>query len=194
MAEVFGVFTFPSDDHIGEYLPFGAEHSGVKWPYGQESRPVSPGPEVPQFSDLEEYTSGRRSLDPNVLRPSDELTVPIICDMELNRGTFRPAVNVPNADAYAENLPARGVVEVRAIVDTAGIHPLKVGSLPEPFAAYIRTQFSIIELVTEAYRARSRKLLLQALLLDPLVNSIAMAEKMLDDMLELQKDFLPTFS
>lgn len=33
----------------------------------------------------------------------------------------------------------------------------------------------------------------QALLLDPVVNSIPAAEKMLDDMLELQRAFLPTF-
>ena len=80
------------------------------------------------------------------------------------------------------------------MVDGSGIHPQRVGALPEPFAAYIRTQFSIIELVTEAYRTRSRKLLLQALLLDPLVNSITSAERMLDEMLELQREFLPVFS
>ena len=37
-------------------------------------------------------------------------------------------------------------------------------------------------------------LLLQALLLDPCVNNLTAAEKMLDEMLELQSDFLPEFS
>ncbi|MBM3189481.1 MAG: hypothetical protein FJZ90_12245, partial [Chloroflexi bacterium] len=41
MVELFGVFSYPSDDHIGEYLSFGSEFHGVKWPYGLESRPVS---------------------------------------------------------------------------------------------------------------------------------------------------------
>ena len=57
----------------------------------------------------------------------------------------------------------------------------------------MRTQFSIISLLTEAYRSRSRKLLLQALLLDPTVNSITAASRMLDEMLVLQSDFLPSF-
>jgi alpha-galactosidase/6-phospho-beta-glucosidase family protein len=35
--------------------------------------------------------------------------------------------------------------------------------------------------------------LLQALLVDPVVDSVANAEKMLDDMLDLQKDYLPSF-
>ena len=193
IAEVFGIFSFPSDDHIGEYLSFGAEYSGVKWHYGREIRPVSDGPEA-AAEPLEDYALGRRPLEGGIIKPSGELTVPLICDIELDRGTFRPAVNVLNDDGYIENLPRNGVVEVPATVDASGLHPLKVGSLPEPFAAYIRTQFTIIELVTEAYQTRSRKLLLQALLLDPLVDGIASAEQMLDDMLELQKDYLPKFS
>jgi len=40
-------------------------------------------------------------------------------------------------------------------------------------------------------RTRSRQLLLQALLLDPCVNSIAGAEKLLAEMLDLQREFLP---
>ncbi len=92
---------------------------------------------------------------------------------------------------YIENLPRDIVVEVPATVDAGGIHPLPVGAIPETYAAYMRTQFSIIKLVVEAYRTGSKRLLLQALLLDPCVNSITAAEKLLDEMLHLQKDFLP---
>jgi len=98
-----------------------------------------------------------------------------------------------NRGLYIENLPQGTIVEVTAIVDGNGIHPQKVGALPEPFAAMIRTHLAINELITEAYRTRSKKLLLQALLIDPVVNSVSAAEKMLDEMLELQKDYLPCF-
>jgi alpha-galactosidase/6-phospho-beta-glucosidase family protein len=40
----------------------------------------------------------------------------------------------------------------------------------------------------------SRRLLLQALLLDPVVNSITEAEKLLEDMLALQEDYFPVFN
>jgi alpha-galactosidase len=193
LAEVFGVFTFPSDDHIGEYLSFGAEYGGVKWHYGQEVRPV-PLRETAEERTLEQYAGGERPLDADVLRLSGEAAVPIICDIALDRGAQRPAVNVLNTAHYIANLPEHGVVEVPATVDASGIHPRHVGEIPEPFAAVIRTEFTIHQLLTEAYRTGSRRLLLQALLLDPTVDSIDAAGRLLDDMLDLQRDYLPTFA
>ncbi len=193
MAEVFNIFTFPSDEHIGEFLTYGSEFTGIQWPYGMEKKQLKREEAEAQDHSFEEYLSGKRALDQEILKPSGEMSVPIICDILLDRKAWRPAVNVMNRELFIENLPETGIVEVPAIVDGKGIHPQKVGSLPESFAAIIRTQLSINELITEAYRTRSKKLLLQALALDPLVNSISAAEKMLDEMLELQKDFLPHF-
>jgi alpha-galactosidase len=102
-------------------------------------------------------------------------------------------VNVPNAGGYVKNLPADGIVEVPAKVDSAGVHPLQVGPLPEPLAALCRQQITIQRLIVEAYRERSRDLLLQALVLDPIVDSVDRAERMLDYMLDLQSDYLPAF-
>jgi len=192
VAEVFGVFTFPSDDHIGEYLSYGSEYHGIKWPYGRESRSVDWQP--PAAPALEDYANGTAPVDDYLLRPSGEITVPIIADIELDRAVRRPAVNVLNAQGYISNLPTDAAVEVPAVVDAAGIHPVHVGPIPETFAAIMRTHFSIHSLLTEAFRTGSKKLLLQALLLDPVVNSISEAEKLLDEMLELQKDYLPEFA
>jgi len=193
LLETCGVFSYPSDDHIGEYLSFGSDYGGIKWHYGLESKRLAVQNPPPQ-PGLADYASGRLPLDEFALRPTAEITVPIICDIEQDRGLWRAAVNVLNTEGYIENLPRDGAVEVPAIVDARGVHPQHVGALPEPFAAMIRTQFSIISLVTEAYRTRSKKLLLQALLMDPVVDSVTAAEKLLDDMLERQSEFLPTFS
>ena len=86
------------------------------------------------------------------------------------------------------------MVEVPAFCDGQGIHPVSVGPIIEAQAAFIRTQLSIQRLITEAWRTRSKNLLLQALLLDPAVNSIIQAEKLLDEMLDLQRDFIPQFA
>ena len=189
MAEVFGVFTFPSEDHIGEFLPFGADYMGTKWIYGIESRKLTKD-DAPAGVSFEDYAEGRALLSDDMLQHTGELTVPVICDMELDRGSFRDAVNVLNADGFIENLPTTAAVEVPATVDAAGLHPLHVGSIPEPFATYMRRQIEITGLITEAFRTRSRRLLLQALLLDPVVNSVTAAEALLDDMLALQSDFV----
>jgi alpha-galactosidase len=103
-------------------------------------------------------------------------------------------VNVLNTEGYIDNLPRRAAVEIPATVDAKGLHPCHVGEIPETFAAMMIPQFTIHELITEAWRTRDKRLLLQALLLDPNVNSITAAEKLLDDMLKLQAAFLPSFS
>ena len=142
---------------------------------------------------LAEYAAGQRPLDAPVLRNSGPITVPIIADILLNRGTYRHAVNVLNLEGYIDNLPRDAAIEVPATVDAAGIRPLHVGPLPETFAAIMRTQFTIHALLTEAYRTRDKSLLLQALLLDPNVNSITAARELLTVMLHLQRDYLPAF-
>ncbi|NLG27608.1 MAG: alpha-glucosidase/alpha-galactosidase, partial [Chloroflexi bacterium] len=119
---------------------------------------------------------------------------PLICDILHQRTSWRHAVNVLNSGPYIDNLPRSAAVEVPAIVDGQGIHPQPVGALPEPYTAHLRTQCAIVELVTEAYRTRSKNALLQALLLDPVVTSISNAERLLDDMLALQREYLPSFS
>jgi alpha-galactosidase len=192
LIDIFGWFTYPSDDHIGEYVSFGAEFTGIKWPYGLESRSVEQPRPGPVF-EPDTYLDGK-PLDDNVVKPSTEVAVPVISAIETGQPVRVDAVNVLNSEGYIENLPRTAVVEVPAMCDGAGVHPIHVGPLGEVPAAYIRTQLSIQRLITEAYRTKSKNLLLQALLLDPVVNSITAAEKLLDEMLELQKAFLPEFA
>lgn len=194
MLEIFGLYTYPSDDHIGEYLSFAHEFTGVRWHYGLESRKVPRQDPAPGPDQLEPYAAGAKPLDDSVLRRSGELAIAIILGIARDRSFRAEAVNVPNAEDYVAGLPADTVVEVPATVDGGGIHPEKLAPIPEALLAFCRTQASIQQLVAEAYGQRSRNLLLQALLVDPVVNSIQNAEKMLDHMLELQKDYLPAFA
>ncbi len=193
LLEIFGIFTIVSDDHAGEYLSFASEFTGIQWHYGREHKPVRLHEEA-KPDRLDELASGKKKLEERFRTPGGELTVPTICDMEFNRGRWREAVDVLNSEGYIANLPSWAVVEVPAVPDASGLHPQHVGEIPETLAAFIRTQYSIHALITEAYRSGSKKLLLQALLLDPNVNSISGAEKLLDQMLKLQEDFLPRFA
>ena len=63
--------------------------------------------------------------------------------------------------------------------------------LSAAIAAICRHQGSIQSLLVEAYRQLSKKLLLQALIIDPIVDSADRAEQMMEDMLRLQADYLP---
>lgn len=194
MVEVFGHYTYPSDDHIGEYLSFAHEFTGVRWHYGQECKQVTRQPQPAQEHWLDKALRESEPLDRNLVQKSGELALEIVQDIEFNRGTWEPAVNVLNDGLYVPNLPADAVVEVPAVVDADGLHPQAVPALPEALAAFCRTQVSLQKLLVEAHATGSRNLLLQALLLDPAVNSVSAAEKLLDIMLDLQKDFLPEFT
>ncbi len=207
MVEIYGIFSYPSDDHIGEYLPFGAEYHGIKWPYGLESRKLTrnaltefKGGTSDNFQRsrnwtlLEEYANGKRPIDDgSMLLPSGEVAANIIAAIENDESISIPSVNTLNRDELIVNLPEYGVVEIPAVADGKGIHPREVGSVPENLAVRIHVQFQIHRLIVEAYASGSKDLLLQALILDPLVNSIGNAGKMLDEMLKLQAEFLPDF-
>ena len=63
--------------------------------------------------------------------------------------------------------------------------------IPEGIAATIRLHASIHMLLAEAYNEQSKDKLLQAILIEPNVNSYRNAVDMLNEMLALQKDVLP---
>ena len=213
--ETFGVIGYDSDNHIGEYIGYAHEFTGMRWEFGIENRKVLRTDElVTSWTAFEawrrdmdvdtllasdtlqvdnEYLHGQRPPDAKVLVKSGELAVPVIGDIVLDRKILRAAVNVLNTEGYIENLSRDACIEVPAVVDAVGIHPDFVGNLPEGLAAQIRLQHSIQKLLVEAYQQKSKKLLLQALLLDPVVDSAVNAQKLLEYMLKIQADYLPEF-
>jgi len=192
MIEIFGYFTYPSDDHIGEYLSFAYNFTGLKWYYGREYSKVHQKEEKRE-DFFTPYLKGEKKIDEVIAWTTGELAIPIIIDIEFDRKIVREAVNVLNKEKYVENLPEDAIVEVPALVDKNGIHPQRIGKLPQALADFSRTQISIQKLIIEAYKTKSKNLLLQALLLDPVVDNVENAEKMLDEMLRLQSEFLPEF-
>jgi len=192
LAKIYDLFLFPSDDHIGEYLAFGSEFHGLRWSYGVESHTLTHA-DPPPDTTLVDYADGTLPADEvRVLRPSGESPTPVIADILLGRENDYPAVNVLNDAGYIANLPRDMAVEVPCRVTGAGaIEAVHVGELPRAMAAMLAPQCEIVRLLTESYRTGSKKLALQALLLDPVVDSIASSEALLDTMLSQQSEFLP---
>ena len=122
LTEIYDLLVFPSDDHVGEYLSFATEFTGIRWPYGQEHGPV-PAAETPPVDWREAYLAGEKEADERLARPGGEIVVDIIADVVNDTGRWEPTVNVPNTGGYVENLPREAVVEVPAVVDAAGVHP-----------------------------------------------------------------------
>jgi len=197
MFDLFGLYPFPAPAHIGEYVAWGYETCGMLWPQGPDGRKVDGdwinyrrAMEI-ESARLERVASGKEPLSEDMVRPSGELAAPIICDVEFDKNARELSVNIPNEGGAISNLPEDAVVEIPCRVDRGGVHPEAVGPLPEPIAAMCRTQISIQNLLVEAYAQQSKRHLLQALVLDPVVDSVERAQKMMEVLLEVEADYLP---
>lgn len=101
-------------------------------------------------------------------------------------------VNVPNRG----NLPsvsATHMVEVNAVVDRAGAHPLQAPVLPPLMRGLVSAVAAYEELAVEAALEGSYHKACLALAAHPLVPSANTARRLCDDYLAAHRDFLPQF-
>jgi alpha-galactosidase len=104
-------------------------------------------------------------------------------------------VNTLN-DGLITNLPATVAVEVPALVDAEGVHPVGIGKLPPGLAAVLSRHALVEELTAEAAMAGDHDLLRQAMTADPLLDATlepAEIEALTKDMLAVNAPFLPQF-
>jgi alpha-galactosidase len=81
-------------------------------------------------------------------------------------------------------------VECPAIINKNGVNGIKLGEYPKGIAALLRTQYSVQDLVVEAAISKSKDLALQALLADPIVENYWQAKSILNQMLQIQADYI----
>ena len=101
-------------------------------------------------------------------------------------------VDVRN-DGTLAGLPAEAVVEVPAVVDTAGPHPVPVDPLPPEMLGLVQAVTAYEVLTIEAARTGDRGTALRALLANPLVRQWDVAVPLLDALLEANRRHLPRF-
>ena len=88
------------------------------------------------------------------------------------------------------NLPAEAAVEVPVMTDADGIHPISLGPLPDPIAKLLTMQVNVQQLAVEAAVHASKEIALQALLIDPVVNSAEAAQRILDELWEINRPYI----
>ncbi len=211
LFRVFGLYPSPGANHIGEYVRWAPEFLASSalqffydpreghpwetgrvptWLYNLNDDPTHatlfPGAVPERLKPPREVREGQEQA----LRPSGELAIPIIEGVACGEERALAAVNVPNAD-WVPGLPEGSVVEVPAVADSSGLHPMRMEPLPEGVLALLRTQCSINRLLVNTFEAGSRDLLLQAVLLDPTCASYRQAVQMIDRMCEVQGSALP---
>ncbi len=96
-----------------------------------------------------------------------------------------------------DNLPEGCCVEVPVIASKQGIRPLHVGPLPDHLAILVNISARCEELAVQGALTGDKELIYQAIYFDPLTSavlSLAEIRKMVDEMFEANRDWLPQFN
>lgn len=101
-------------------------------------------------------------------------------------------VDVRN-DGAIEGLPDDAVVEVPALVDRLGAHPVDVPRLPPEMLGLVQAVTAYEILAVEAAVTGDPVVARRALLAHPLVRQWAIVEPLLDELLTVNRPFLPAF-
>ena len=186
LFRAFGFWPTCSDDHLGEYLAYGWEagEHGYDFAEDEEGR-------IHLQCQIDAVLTGEVDLPAQWRQPSGERGVDVISGILHNQVRFIESGVVYNQGAVP-NLPPELAVEVPLMVDAAGVHPLSLGPLPNPVARLLTMQAGVQQLSVEAAVHGSKELALQALLIDPVVNSSAAAEVILDELWEVNKPYIRT--
>lgn len=183
LFHAFGRWLTCSDDHMGEYVAYGYEGGEHGYDYDWDER---------NRAELHGIIDGILAGGPFpdwMLTPSGESAAALMGGMLHNRRRVIPSAIVYNQGAIP-NLPADLAVEVPVVADAAGIHPVSMGPLPDPIAKLMAMQASVQQLAVEAAVHASKELALQALLIDPVVNSTTAAVALLDELWEVNRPYI----
>ncbi len=195
--EVFkrtGYFVTESSEHFAEYVP---------WFIKRDRPDLLERFEIPideYIRRCENQIAGWETLRSSLEDDAHELTVTrsvefgssIIHSME----TGEPSViygNVAN-DGIIDNLPAGCTVEVPCLVDSNGVQPTRMGSLPPQLAALIQTNVNVQSLTVEALLTGNREHVYHAAMLDPHTAAeldLDQIWSMVDELLMAHGDWIP---
>ena len=190
----FGLFPIPGDTHLCEYLPWMSDPITKPWEkfnirlYDWE---VMAGLRDFSLDRLNEMADGNLTVE-SLLETDSEGALEMIENIALAGNHYHLAANLPNVGQIA-NLPLGATVETPVHVNGAGIHPVHVGSLPQPIAELCRRELMVAQLSVDAAVEGSYEKALQCLLLDPVVHDMDTAKNILDDYLKTYKEHLPQF-
>ncbi|MCL2742163.1 MAG: alpha-glucosidase/alpha-galactosidase [Oscillospiraceae bacterium] len=192
LFERFGLYPAPGDRHVGEFFscylrPRVLEEKRYRW--GNVDIAEMAKWREASMRTLEKVRNGE--LDYMGVGGSGESSMHFVRSL-VTGSASREMANVRNR-GYIENVSDGIIVEVPVFVDGFGLHPQKVGRLPEGIAARCEALGREYSLAVEAAVTGCRETALRALIAHPLVGEYKIAKELFDKLLEANKAYLPQF-
>jgi alpha-galactosidase len=191
----FGYFVTESPHHMSEYVPYFRKNPDMvkrfvkrRWDYYD----ICVQKKDALDKEIQRQIDGKDKIK---VRASVEYGSRIIHSV-VTGNQIRINGNVNNSGLIT-NLPKDCCVEVPCLIDKNGINPCYVGKLPPQLAALNRTNINVQSLIVEAALNRNREAACNAVMVDPLTAALLTLDdirKMVDEMFEAEKQWLPDFS
>ncbi len=173
ILENFDLLPITTDSHFGEYLSWGydiSDHRGI----------------LDFYSYYRKYLG---QMEHRIELKVKERVAVIMDGMAGGKPYIEAAVNIPNKGYIAE-LPEWIAVEVPAQIDKNSIEGIQVPTLPRGFAGLLCNQIAIHDMTAEAVITKSKHAVVQALLVDPVVDTCVNVKDMVEVMISQQKEYL----
>ena len=197
LFKLFGAFPAAMDRHVTEYFPqffssgkYYGKVLGVD-AYSFENCIAYGDSEYDKMKDL---AFSKKPLPENYfdyLSGEHEQVIGIIESMRADAGRVY-SVNLPNT-GQVPNLPVDAIIESPATTTKKGLAPIQQKPIDEAIAGTLVSKFRWVETIADAAIEGNRKKFIKALVLDGALGSIDNAKKLADELLEIQKDYLPQF-
>jgi len=190
LFDIFGLYPAPGDRHVAEFFPFYMKHDvlqerdykwkGIDFDLIESWRNNS-------FESIQKLKDGKIGF--KEFSSSTETSVHFIRSLATGKVSLEMA-NVLNK-GYIENISDDIIVEVPVFVDKFGLHPQKIGRLPDAIAAKCDALGREYSLAVHAAIECDKTLALQAMMLDPLCANCKYPELLLDELISAYKHELP---
>ncbi|MCG3180155.1 MAG: Alpha-galactosidase [Phycisphaerae bacterium] len=141
------------------------------------------------WEEIDAFIAGRKPLDDFVANFGPDHATDIIESMWSGAGK-RFYVNTANRGAVGD-LPDDAFLEMLCDLDMGGPRPLPCGRFPDGLRSLQQQVLDTHELTVEAAVTCDRGVLRRAMLTDPIVNSVADADAIIDELLLAERDALP---
>ena len=200
LFDTFGAFPVVGDGHICEFMPL----MQAKGAYYGKTFGVDGGHDFEKYArywdevceDMEAQAYGRKALklperDGGPSFSDEDLFIDIMAAVGGGQPVER-TVNIAN-NGVVHNLPADAIIEVTALVNSAGFHPYNYGELPAGISAIMQRVAASHALTVEASVSGDRNIVIQALMADSVAVNRQAAEKIADCILDTHKAYLPHF-
>ena len=183
MFNAVGLWPTCSDDHLGEYLPYGYEAGMEGYDFDEDERG-----RVQMTQDVKDVVSGKK--DPrDWLVKSGEKAVEVITALHTGVRTYIPSAVVYNGGAIS-NLPDDVAVEVPVIVEKDNILKVHMGDVRQSVRSLLSLQVGAQQMAVDAAMYGDKAMAFQALLADPVINDTKAARQILDDLWAINEKYI----